>query len=178
MVLNNFLDCAMALDLNNIILAGEYPISGSVTVLNGPAFTGDATLIVAIPSSPIASDLQQTLFSQDNKGYLRTYVSGVWSSWVLINAPDIIEGFNPVKVTSATIIQPGQSVTLLITWPTAFPTSDYVIESSAWSQANTPLVTNTLVGQTTTNATIQITNTGSLPTQGSFVLDVLAKSIP
>lgn len=168
----------MSLDLNKIILAGEYSISGSQTVLNGPPFTGDATLIVALPSSPTANDIQQTLFTQDNKGYLRTYTGGIWSSWTLINAPDTIEGFNPVKVTQATIIQPGQSIIIMVTWPTAFTSSDYVIESSAWSQANTALVTNTLLGQTDTTAQIQITNTGAIPTQGSVVLDVLAKSIP
>ncbi len=56
-----------------------------MTVLNSPPYSGSATLIVSLPVSAVASDIQQTLFSQDDQGYIRTRNAGVWSSWGLIN---------------------------------------------------------------------------------------------
>lgn len=73
------------LDLNEIILAGEYAIDNTITVINGPSFIGNATLIVSLPVSAVASDIQQTLFSQDDQGYIRTRDAGIWGSWGLIN---------------------------------------------------------------------------------------------
>lgn len=73
------------LDFNNLIIANIYSIDSGTIILNGPAFTPPGTLIVKPISSPTSKNVQQTLFTRDNKGFIRTFINNVWSTWDLIN---------------------------------------------------------------------------------------------
>lgn len=74
-------------------------------------------------------------------------------------------GIKNVSFVSSTILQPGESVTLTVTWDAPFTDANYVPVVSAYADTNLPILANVISGSlTTTNMQVKVTNDSNFAT--------------
>lgn len=170
------------LDLNSLILAGVYPISSSNTILNAPTFTGDAQLIISLPTVSSNSSIIQTIITLDQQVLTRENSQDDWSEW-LPNSGDAVQTYPTVGdfpiVGSISKIYIAQDTSIIYIWngteyisqsPSAttnvLSLSGNILESIVNGIASNPVSVQPLISSPTLGDFVTVASNGAIQDSG------------